>query len=300
MPLSATQDAAVAQYWAPRVREYAEQADALRRDIAAQAKVTVADMSKSLSDAVEATTMMDNARHADEDGRQLGSPNAAHAARRVQARIQRKANVREVAYAAGEAGAQSYWRDPVGSHRDGKLGGDVDRFADPYVLAREERLKDNPRWARVGDNTEDLFESSMAHLHRLEELKAEHESSGLRTLEVENRIREELNHRGANGAGQAFLRSVKRMPTRMSKHPLVLDRPDIKPNAWLTRKNQVALEALRHTGQGRQLRADYSSKKWAANIPATEYYGRIVSKDLREEMAFDEFEASQLLDVRAF
>ena len=44
----------------------------------------------------------------------------------------------------------------------------------------------------------------------------------------------------------------------------------------------LALEALRNTGKARQLRADFSGKKWAANIPATEYYGRLVSRDLRE------------------
>ena len=300
MPLSREQDYEVAQYWGPRINEYAEQADLLRREIADQTKVAVADMSKTLTDAVEATATTDNARHAEEDEHQLGSPDALQTQRRVQARIQRAANAREVVYSAGEAGATSYWRDPVGRHRDGKLGGDVDRFADHYVLAREERLKDNPRWARVGDSTEDIFEGSMEHLQRLQQLQNEHEHSALRTLEVENSIREELNHRSANGQGQAFLRSVKRMPTRMSKHPLVLDRPDLKPNAWLTRKNQVALEALRNTGKARQLRADFSGKKWAANIPATEYYGRLVSRDLREEMAFDESEASRLLDVRAF
>ena len=135
-------------------------------------------------------------------------------------------------------------------------------------------------------------------MQRLAQLAEEHNHNELRCVEAENRLREEINHHSANSAGQAFIRSVRRMPTRMTKHKLVLDRPDMKPTA-LTRTNQMALSALRNAGKGRQLRADYQHKKWAANIPSTEYYGRQVSRDQREEVAFDENEARALLNVRA-
>ena len=125
MGLTREEDEAVTEYWGKRLWEYSEQADSLRDEIADAARVQVADVSQALSDSVNATNEAYAARLAEEEAHKLASHDAVMGQRRVQMRKQRAANVREEQYAAGEAGAASYWRDPVGRHRDGNCSNDV-------------------------------------------------------------------------------------------------------------------------------------------------------------------------------
>jgi len=282
---------------------YSEQTSDLREIIAIEARDDVGDMTVDLTEVGKQISDIDAKRKIREDQNPIVAPesHAEQAQVRVQLRKQRAESAREYEYAAGLAGKASYWRDPVGSHRDGAVGGDVDRYADPYVLARKQRLQDNPRHAPIGpDGGEETFEASIAHIARMKEIAAEHEESPLRVLEEENRLRQALRDTMPKKQGQAFVKSLSRMPSRMIKYPgaAVKTSQEIALK-YMTRDNQISLEALRMAGKSRHLRNDYSLKKWAARIPATEYRGYQVAQDREDEYIFDAQEKAYLLNVQA-
>jgi len=215
------------------------------------------------------------------ESKQAAAPKseAAAAQRRFQLRKQRAATAREYEYAAGLAGKASYWRDPVGAFRDGPVGGNVDRYADPYVLAQQERLSDLPQTRPVGANGgEKTFEASMAHMEKLRQMAKEHETSALRVLEEENHMRQALLDSRAKEQGKAFLRSLGRVPSRMSAAAGANPRKTLDEIklTYQTRENQIAMEALRHAGEARHLRSDYAQSlaNAIAQKPVPSLYGK--------------------------
>merc|ERR1712227_1176771 len=121
----------------------------------------------------------------------------------VQLRKERAALEREYRYAAGCAGKVDYWRAPVGPHRNGYLGGDINRYDDPIAMARIERM--NPRIQRVGpDGGEAAFEMSIAQLSNMRDQLKAHEASQYRVYEEENRLRENILSSKTRRMGEAF------------------------------------------------------------------------------------------------